>query len=119
MAISTKINPEFDKLPLNRLLLASFIIAIVTVGIGLLAQFILPPQIPLYYGLPQTIEQIAPSILILLPSFISIFITILNTLLSIKIHDNYLGRTLAFASITVAVLATVTTFKIIFLVGSL
>lgn len=119
MAISTKINPEFGNLPLNKLLLASFIISAITAVLGLLAQIVLPLQIPLYYGLPQTTAQITPSILIVLPSVVSIFTTIINTILSIKIHDNYLKRTLAFASITVAILAVVTTYKIIFLVGSL
>lgn len=106
-------------IPLKRLLVSSLVISVITIVLGLLAQLILPPQIPLYYGLPQTSEQITPSIFIILPSLLSIIITIINTSFSTKIHDIFLKKTLAFASISVSVLATITTYKIIFLVGSI
>lgn len=128
MAISTKIkgfgysvklNPEFERLPLKKLFVVSFLISLSTIVLGLAAQFILPPEIPLYYGLPQTYEQVASSFLIILPSLISIVITIFNAIVSIKTHDNYLKRALAFTSISVAILAIITTYKIIFLVSSI
>ncbi len=125
MALSTKIknigyiNPEFEKLPLKKLFVASFFISIATIILGMVAQFILPPEVPLYYGLPQTRDQIAPSLFIVLPSLVSITITVLNAVFSIKTHDNYLKKALAFTSIAVSILATITTYKIVFLVGSL
>jgi len=106
-------------LPLKRFYILPLIISITTIIFGLLAQLILPPEIPLYYGLPETPEQIAPSMFIVLPSLISIFITIINAAISTKIHDNFLKKTLVFASISVSILATITTYKIIFLVGSI
>lgn len=114
---SVKLNPEFEKLPLKKLFVSSFFISVFAIIFGLLSQFILPPEIPLYYGLPQTTEQLAPSIFIILPSLISIAITVLNAVFSIKSHDNYLKRALAFASISIAILSIITTTKIVFLVG--
>lgn len=112
-------NPEFERLPLKKLFVSSFFISLFTLVIGLVAQIILPTEIPLFYGLPQTNEQLAPSLLIVLPSALSIIITIANALISIKVDNNYLKRALAFSSISVSVLAIITTYKIIFLVGSL
>lgn len=121
MAISTttRLTPEFEKLPLKKMFVFSFLISLVTILLGLLGQIILPPEIPLYYGLPKTVDQLSPAIFIILPSFISIFITILNILGSIKINDNFIKKTLAFTSISISILATITTLKIIFLVGSI
>lgn len=116
---SVKLNPEFEKLPLKKMFVASFFISVATILLGLIAQIILPPEIPLFYGLPQTSEQLSPAIFIILPSLASILITIINAIISIKIDGNYLKRTLAFASIAVSILAVITTYKIIFLVGSL
>jgi len=106
-------------LPLKRLLVLFLVVSVITIILGLLAQLILPPQIPLYYGLPQTSEQITPSIFIILPSLLSIIITAINTAVSLKVNDIFLKKTLAFASIAVLLLATITTYKIIFLVGSI
>lgn len=114
-----KINPEFEKLPLKNLFIYSLILSTITLSFGLLAQIVLPPQIPLLYGLPQTNDQLVSSLMIILPSIISIFITIINAIFSIKSHDNYLKKILAFTTISIAVLSSITIFKIIFLVSSI
>jgi len=114
-----KLSPGFEKLPLKKLFVFSFFLSVITILLGLVAQIFLPPEIPLYYGLPQTSEQLAPTIFIILPSVLSIFITVINTIFSMKIHDNFLNKTLAFTSISVSILAMITTYKIIFLVGSI
>ncbi len=112
-----KLNPEFEKLPLKKMFVISFVVSIITVLIGVIAQITLPPEIPLFYGLPQTSEQLAPSILIILPSLLSLSITVINAVLSIKTNDNYLKKVFAFSSIAITTLAIITTYKIIFLVS--
>ncbi|MDP3917757.1 MAG: hypothetical protein Q8Q30_01110 [Candidatus Woesebacteria bacterium] len=109
---------HLEKLPLRHLFIISLIINGVLVLSGLLAKFILPPEIPLYYGLPKNEDQLAKSIYIILPALISILITITNTVLSIISTSIYLKKTLAFASISITILSIVATYKIIFLVGS-
>lgn len=114
-----KIKPEFEKLPLKKLFIASAIISISTIIIGIIAQIILPPEIPLNYGLPQTKDQLSKSIFITIPSLVSLFLTASNIFLSIKLTDSYLKKTLAFTSLSVSILSFITTYKIIFLVSSL
>lgn len=122
MALPTqikKLSPEFEKLPLKKLYIFSFFISLIVLIIGVATQFFLPPEIPLYYGLPQTSDQLAPSMFIILPSLLSIIITITNIFLSMKNSGSYLKRALAFTSISISILATITTYKIFFLVSSL
>lgn len=104
---------------IKKIIISSFVVSGVTILSGLLSQFILPPEIPLFYGLPQTSEQIAPSILIIIPSTASLLITLVNILFISKASNIYLKKTLAFTSITISTLATITTLKIIFLVGAI
>lgn len=119
MAIFKKINPEIDRLPLRNMFVFSFLTSSIVLFLGLISQLVLPPEIPLFYNLPLTTEQLAKSILIILPSAVSMLITTLNIVVSIKINDNYLKKSLAFASLIVTTLSSITTLKIIFLVGSI
>ncbi len=119
MAIFKKVKPEFEKIPLKGLFIASFLVSAFGILIGIIAQFFLPPQIPLYFGLPQTNAQLAKPLFIILPSFLSLFISMINTIISIRVSDAYLKKTLAFASLAVCILAIVTTLKIIFLVSTI
>lgn len=117
MALFTKI---IDKpLPLKPLFIISIVVSFLFILGGLICQLILPPEIPLFYGLPKNSEQLAPSLFIVIPSLISLLITIVNAIISINIDGVYLKKTLAFASISVCLLSVIATYKIIFLVGSI
>ncbi len=113
-----KLNPNFEKLPLTNLYIISIAISLITIVVGLISQIILPPEIPLFYGLPQTEGQLSHSIFIIIPSAISFSITIINSVLATKIHDTFIKKTFAFTSIAIAILAAITTYKILFLVSS-
>lgn len=121
MAIYQKIiiDPRFEKLPLKRVIIMSFVLNLIVIASGLLSQFILPPEIPLLFGLPQTSEQLVPSIYILIPAITSLIISIINPLIAINIEGSYLKKTLAFSTFLIAILSLIATFKIIFLVGSI
>lgn len=114
-----KIDPRFEKLPLKNLFIFSFISSLMFLVISLVSNLILPPQIPIFYGLPKTTEQLGKSIYIILPSLVSILITIINAVLAINIESQHQKRILAFSSLLVSILAIVTTYKIIALVGSI
>jgi len=121
MAIYQKIiiDPRFEKLPLKKLIITSFVLNLIIIILGLLAQFILPPEIPLLFGLPQTTEQLTPSIYIILPSIIALIISFLNSLIAINLEGQYIKKTLAFSTVLISILSLIATFKIIFLVGSI
>ncbi len=78
----------------------------------------LPPEVPLFYGLPRTEEQLAPSLSLIIPSLASIAIIVVNLLISQFLKDDYLRKVLVLVGVTGVFFATITTLKIIFLVGS-
>lgn len=117
MALLTQLKSAH--LPLKSLFVISIIISVLFILLGLISQLILPPQIPLFYGLPKNNEQLAQSLFIVIPSLISLLITIINAIISINIDGIYLKKALAFASISVCLLSVIATYKIIFLVGSI
>lgn len=110
---------KIENLPLKKHYLFSLIFNSIIIAIGLLANFILPPQIPLFYGLPSSEQQLTPSLYIILPSIIAFVITLLNAYLSLSVDNIYLRKILAYSTIAVSFLAAITTLKIIFLVGNL
>lgn len=114
-----KIDSRFEKIPLKSLFVISIIVNITFILLGLVSQLVLPPEVPLFYGLPKNSEQLAPSLFIVIPATISLIITILNAVISINIDSIYLKKSLAFASISVCLLSVVAIYKIIFLVGSI
>lgn len=114
-----KMDPRFEKLPLKYLFVISFFINLIFILFGLASTFILPPEIPLFYGLPKNSAQLAKSLYIIIPAAVSMVITIVNAVISINIESQYLKRAMAFASLSVTILSVIATYKIIFLVGSL
>jgi hypothetical protein len=94
------------------------VVSILTCLVALLVQTILPPLIPLFYGLPTGSEQLSPSYGLLIPGALSLIINLVNFLLWSKIQDGYLKRILLISSYIVAFFVIITTIKIIFLVGS-
>ena len=113
------IDPRFEKLPLSRLIIATIITNLILILVGLVSKIILPPEIPIFFGLPQNKEQLGPSILIVMPPIISLFFVFINSILAVKIESNYVKKSLAFGSLAITLLSTIAVLKIIFLVGSI
>lgn len=105
-------------IPLKSLFTISIIINVVIALVGLTSTFILPPEIPLFYGMPKNDSQLVPSFMIILPSLITLILTIFNLILAIKLNGQYIKKALAFTSISLTLLNIIATLKIIFLVGS-
>lgn len=117
-ASQIKIDPRFEKLPLKNLFVISIILNLLFIFIGLVSTLILPPQIPLFYGLPKNSSQLANSLSIIIPSSAAMIMIIINAIVSINLDSQYLKRVMAFASLSVTILSIIATYKIIFLVGS-
>lgn len=103
----------------QKIVIACTITNLIVILIGLLAKFVLPPQIPIFFGFPQTEEQLASSLFIVIPPIISLFFITLNSIFTIKMESSYIKKSLAFASLAVTLLSTIAVIKIIFLVGSI
>lgn len=113
------IDPNFKKLPLLKLFTFSIVLNLFFIALGLLSRFILPPEIPLFFGFPQTTEQLAPSLFIIIPSAISLVLVIINFYIALNLESIYLKKTLAFATLATTLLSSIAVIKIILLVGSI
>lgn len=117
--VTIKINPRLEKLPLKSLFISTFVINGLVIAVSLLSRYILPPEIPLFYGLPKNESQLASSIYIILPSVVSIIITAINLTISLLTDNQYFKKVFAIASVSITALGVIATLKIIFLVGTI
>ncbi len=104
---------------LKKIINASWILNLLVIFFGLLLLKRLPPQIPVFYGLPQGEAQLSPPLGILIPSVSSLIFIFLNLFLINIIKDEFIKKTLVIAGLATAVFALITTVKIIFLVGQI
>ena len=107
----------FSEIPFRNLVVISLIGNLATLAFVIIIQNHLPPQIPLFYGLPKTEEQVATSISLVIPGILATSIILINLLISQITNDDYLKKILILTGVVSAFLSTITTLKIIFLVG--
>lgn len=121
MAIYQKVNikADFEKLPLKKTVLFALFLSVITFLIGLLSQIFLPPEIPLFYGMPYGESQVAKSIFILTPPAISLVFIFINIILTLKLESQFIKKTLITASLFISILSFIAVFRIISLVGQL
>lgn len=105
-------------IPFRNYIFATLALNVFMVALSLLLRIFLPPQVPLYYGLAEGEGQLGSSWELIIPNLTALTITVVNLALSRFVSDDFLKKTLAISSIGVTLLATITIFKIIFLVGS-
>lgn len=109
---------SIERVPLKNFVYASFIISIVGILLIFLLQSILPPEVPLFYGLPEGEEQLTTSLGLTLPLVGSLIITILNTITVFFLQNSFLQKTLVMGAFAISFLSFVTIIKITLLVGS-
>ena len=109
---------EKVEFPFRKYVMASIVINLLSIlGVLAIGKF-LPPQIPLFYGLAEGEEQLASSWSLIIPNTLALAITLANILISLSAKDDFIKRALIITSIAATFLATITTVKIAFLVGS-
>lgn len=117
-SMAQKKGEEFSKVPLIKLFYASIAISILVFVLVLSTQPSLPPEIPLYFGLAEGQEQLAPPANLLFPSILALGITIVNSIIVLKLNNPLLQKILAVTSISVTFFSFITTVRILLLVGS-
>lgn len=106
------------EIPFKNIILAALLTNILAIGlVFLMRKNYLPPEVPLFYGLPEGEAQLAPSINLIFPSILSLVVISLNILLISVIKDGFLKNTLSIVSLIVTFFSLITTIKIVFLVG--
>jgi hypothetical protein len=106
------------KLKINRYVLtlsACILVNLIVCVWILVIQGSLPPQVPLFYGLPQGEEQLTFAQLLLVPPVIAIIISIINFLLIRAIKVEFLKMVLLAGMVLTTILSSVTIAKIIWI----
>jgi len=110
---------ENTKVPFSKQIIIFLLINLAMILLLGFSILILPPQIPLFYGLPDGDEQLAENWLITLPNFIALLTVFINSLLATKIKDEYIKKVIVITGFVVTIFAIITVFKILFLVGNI
>jgi quinol-cytochrome oxidoreductase complex cytochrome b subunit len=105
--------------PFKNYLSYAIVANIIVIVLVLLLRFFLPPQVPLYYGLPESSSQLVPSWYLPIPSLLSLLVIGVNITIAKALEDEFLKSILIFSSIAVTFFSLITTVKIVFLVGNL
>jgi hypothetical protein len=81
MAMDTLTSVVEQPFQVRQPLMVSLIISSILTLICIVAYFVLPPQIPIFYSLPRSADQIAPKMwIILFPAF-SLLVSLSHTIL--------------------------------------
>lgn len=118
LPFSEKSQVRLERAPFKKLIYTSLVLNIVTIALVLLVKNRLPPEVPLFYGRPIGGEQLGTSISLTIPGLVSLFIVLMNLGIATFLEDDFLRKTLILAGVASVFFSTITTFKIVFLVGS-
>lgn len=77
----------------------------------------LPPVVPFFYGKAVGENQLTNTLFLLVAPTTSLFILFLNTFLAAMTDNTFLKKVLIMCVFLFTLLMTITTFKVIFLVG--
>lgn len=108
---------NWEKLPSKNYVYLSAGLSLFLALTVLVARNYLPPEVPLFYGKPVGEEQLVPNLGLLIVPGILLLTVITNTVLSVVTNEPFLKKTLIFSALFVTIIAAITIFKIIFLVG--
>jgi len=117
-SLNKKSKILIKSIPLVRFVYVAFILGILNIITILLLQNFLPPEVPLYYGLAKSQEQLTTSIGLVAPGIVTLGVTILNTFLAYILDNDFLKKILVLSAFSVSIISFIATIEIIFLVGS-
>lgn len=107
----------WKKIVFRNFFLAGGILIILTmVGIIIVRSF-LPPVIPLFYGKPTGLEQLATNVFIFIVPGIAMVVGLLNFVIGSISENEFVKKLLAITFFIVSLMATITVVKIVMLVG--
>ncbi len=103
--------------PFKNFVAAAFLLNIIVILIVLILQNFLPPQVPLFYGLPEGEEQLVSSLMLIVPSAASLLILVINLSISYFLKEDFFKKILVITAIGITIFSLVTTIKIILLIS--
>ena len=111
------VKRTWEKVVLKNYAIGGVSLALISALLIFLFKGNLPPQVPLFYGLPVGEAQLTGYWGFLIAPGASLLITIVNIFISTLIADTFYKRVLIVSSFFVSILVAITVLKIIFLVG--
>ncbi len=116
--ISKNKDSKQKNLPIPKFIYSSLIISGLGILFVIVVQSNLPPEVPLFYGLPVGENQLTTSLGLVTPAVISFLITAINVGVAFFLENKFLQKTLILSSFAISILSIITIVKISFLVGS-
>jgi len=110
---------EGKKVPFSKQVICCLLINLVMILLATLSIFVLPPEIPLLYGLPEGNDQLVKNWAIIIPNLVAFILMFINTIFAINTKDEYIKKIIVLAGFTATFFATITVIKIFFLVGNI
>lgn len=117
--MATKTSQHKDPVPYKKLSMGLVAGNLFIIGIVFILGSSLPPVVPLFYGKPYGVEQLARQHFLALPPILAIIVCIINASISKIQKDEFLRKVLLGGSIAATLFSLITVIKIIFLVGNI
>lgn len=105
------------KVVFRNLFIIAGILSLITIAGILSIKSFLPPLLPVFYGKPSGAEQLASTYFIFLIPSVSILITALNLFINSSAKEVFIKKIVAIVSLVASLMAAITVFKIVLLVG--
>lgn len=111
-------NRLSKRTPLIKYAYLALLVSAINIGLVLISQRSLPPEVPLYYGLTKGEKQLTSSTGLIVPGLISLTIGLLNVSITLLLENDFLQKELLVSSFLVSIILFIASLKIILLVGS-
>lgn len=118
LADNQKDKDKEEKTIKNAWLFSIIINLFLIIGIFLL-QKKLPPELPLFYGLPEGEGQLVKTNLFALPPLLAVGFSLINFLIYNKVEDKFIKEVLIYSLLFLSFFSLVTVLKVAFLVGNI
>lgn len=115
--ISERCQNIIKTLPYKNWSLAVLVINLLVLLVVVTSQNALPPTVPLFYGRPYGAEQLARASHLIIPNSIALTVSLSSLTIAKMLQDEFLKQVLFGTMVVCTALATITTFKIIFLIA--
>jgi len=107
----------WKKTPFKGYVYFSFGLNLILIVAILVLRDLLPPVVPLFYGLPIGTDQLISTTTLVVAPIAGLVITLTNVFISNLLSDGFLRRSLIISSGFVSLLLAITVIKIVLLVG--
>jgi hypothetical protein len=108
---------ELSKRFISKGVIVAILINLLVIFLVLILKNSLPPEAPLFFGLPEGESQLVKSEFLIIPASFSLFIIIVNNTICYFSKNDFLVKILLITSYVATFFSTIATLKIFLLIG--